>query len=247
MSSLTTLPNFVILDFETNGAKLPDGKLDLENQEPTEVAAIRVVDGEVTSVFNTLVRYRGEWTDHLASPLNHHAKEELHWGMPLQTVNEILWQFLNDPEHDHPIVIAYNALFDLQVYYTMLSHHGGGGAEDFAYGVQFIDPLTIARDRHPYPHKQGDMCAKYGVDTGDAHSAMDDCLALLELVKAMHREKDIMEYLNVAGYLRKYGEPLWKPDMAILKPQGNETIYHQADGSTSKQRPKPFARLVPKK
>jgi DNA polymerase-3 subunit epsilon/DNA polymerase-3 subunit alpha (Gram-positive type) len=246
MSSLTTLPNFVILDFETNGAKLPDGSLDVPNQAPTEVAAIRVSDGEVTSVFNTLIEYRGEWTDHLASPLNHHAQHELRMGMPEHLVAEILTAFVAASSAD--LIIAYNALFDLQVMYYLINRTlGAEYAGHFKESLAFIDPLTIARDRHPYPHKQGDMCAKYGIATGDTHVAMDDCLALVELVKAMHKEKDIMEYLNVAGYLRKYGEPLWKPENAILKPQGNETIYHQADGSTSKQRPKPFARLVPKK
>ena len=244
MSSPTSLPNFVVLDFETNGAKGTDGKLDVSRQLPTEVVAIRVVEGEVTSVFNTLVYYDHRehgWTEHLASPNNHHTKEELLRGMPEYMLAQILWQFLAEE-----VVVAYNALFDLQVAYEIFRRHFHGDAEHFAYNVQFIDPLTIARDRHPYPHKLGDMCKLYGIELPEAHLAMDDGTALVQLVLEMHRRESILPYLNVAGYKRQYGEPTWVPHHATLKPQGSEIIWHNKDGTTER-RPGVRRNIVPAK
>lgn len=254
---MNPLPDMIVLDFETSGHRTADNKnLDIPSQLPTEVVAIRVVGGEVTSVFNTLVFYNADdygWTDYLAGPNNHHTKEELLKGMREQAVAEILLQMIYGGEWPDPVVVAYNALFDLEVLFHMLERLGGGAGKDFAYNINFIDPLTIARDRHPYPHKLGDMCKVYGIELEDAHVALDDGMALVELVKAMHEEKDITSYVNVAGYKRQYGEPLWKPDSAVLVPQGNEQ-YYNGEKTTKKPAPfggagakKPSVRLVPKR
>lgn len=249
-----TLPDLLVMDFETCGTKQADGKFNVQLQQPTEVVALRVVQGEVVSVFNTLIQYMGPWTEHLAGPQNHHTQAELRNGMPLDMVCDILWSMMYSSDHNNPIVVAYNALFDLQVYWQMLINNGEEGAADqFKYSVDFIDPLTIARDRHPYPHKLGYMCQHYGIELQDAHLAMDDGLALAQLVCAMHeeevngKEEGILGYVNQVGYLRKYGAPIWTPDKAIVKPQGSETIYHQADGSTTTTRPKSsLRRAVPR-
>lgn len=255
--SMKSLPDLLIIDFETNGATLPNGKLDNSAQLPTEVAALRVVDGEITSMFNSLVEYTGEWTPHLSSSANHHTPAELRKGMPESIVAEILAAMAVDPaKENHPVIVAYSALFDLEVMYRLFERAPSmyyEFHEEFKDNVQFIDPLTIARERKPYPHKLGDMCKVYGVELPEAHRAMDDCMALYELFMAMHKEDGypdgVLPYLNVAGYKAQYGEPLWVPKSATLKEQGNVTVWHNQDGTKEKRiGAKPgIQRLVPAK
>jgi DNA polymerase-3 subunit epsilon len=240
---MNELLTYLALDFETNGQVGADGKWDTASQRPVEVAVIRVVDNEPVAVFNTLIYYDGVWTPHLASAANHHTPEDLRKGMDEAAVTAVLWNLMLSTD----TVVAYNALFDLEVFYHMMGRTSGMTAGAFQEGIEFIDPLTIARDRHPYPHKMGDMCRKYGVELAEAHRAMDDCSALVELTQAMHNERSITGYRNIAGFKAQYGEPQWLPKLATLKPQGNETVYHTPGGGVTKNRPKPFARLVPNK
>lgn len=203
--------NFTAIDFETSG-------LDYMTDQIIEAAVIRVRDGAPTMMFNTLVQLRAD--KHLPpkiAELTGHTEYDLEGGITEEQLAGALSWLIPDNE----LIVAYNAGFDMSFLNELRHRQDFGGLPN-----PFLDPLTIARDRSPYPHKLGDMCSKMGVPLDDAHSAQADTLALVDLVIAMHKEKDISEYVNVLGYRKKYGEPAWVPDHAVLKPQGVETIEH---------------------
>lgn len=225
--------SYVCLDFETTGFNPQTDSL-------VEVCAMRVIDGEITSVFNTLIHYEGEWTEGLQK--GHHTPEDLAKGMDEDVVTHILAHMLSDGSAEGMMIIAYNALFDMSFLQAMFDRNGWGTE----LSNPFIDPLTIARDRHSYPHKLGDMCKKYKVGLEEAHMAYDDTLALVALTNKMHEEKDIREYINVAGYKAQYGPPEWAPRHANLRAQGNIVINENTKRQAITQG-KPYAKVMPKK
>ena len=56
------------------------------------------------------------------------------------------------------------------------------------------------------PHKLSDAIAHYGVDGVNSHRASDDTRALVEVTKALEKEKNnLLYYVNRFGYKAKYG------------------------------------------
>lgn len=207
--------NFTIIDFETSG-------LDARNEQIIEAMVIRVRNGNPVMTFNTLVALRENKTlVPKISELTGHYAEDLEGAISeAELAGTLNW--LISPDE---LLIAHNALFDLdflnQLFRQNKLIHPQEDIEN-----PFIDTLTIARAREPFPHKLEDVCKRNGIVLDDAHSAEADCLALLEVVLKYHRDKDIYEWLNVAGYRPKYGEPSWYPEHAILKKQGAEKVQH---------------------
>ena len=203
--------DFTIVDFETSG-------LDPKVDQIIEASVIRVRDSVPVMTFNTLVALReGESLNPKVTALTGHSQEDLMYAMDERTLADVLAHMI--PEYE--LLIAHNALFDLSFLnalwesagYTELSNH-------------FIDSLTIARDREPYPHKLGDCCKRNGITLADAHSAEADTFALLDLILKYNEDKDISEWINIAGYRPKYGEPEWYPEYATLKKQGAQSVQH---------------------
>jgi DNA polymerase-3 subunit epsilon/DNA polymerase-3 subunit alpha (Gram-positive type) len=93
----------------------------------------------------------------------------------------------------------------------------------------FIDTLTISRDRHVYPHKLEAMCERYGIKLEGAHRALNDVIGCYELLKSQHSERSIAEYVNVVGYLSKYGPEKWYPRYAVTIPMANK--YERSYGA----------------
>lgn len=102
-----------------------------------------------------------------------------------------------------PLVVAYNAQFDLNFIYFFLRRLG---LENVLKSISLLDALTIYKDRHPYPHKLSDAIAYYSLCTQNTHRAIDDAKATLELLCAMESEyNDFEKYINLFGYNPKYG------------------------------------------
>ena len=95
------------------------------------------------------------------------------------------------------LVVAYNAQFDA----SFLAQLAGDPLR-----VDYLDALTVYRDRAEAPHKLSDAIEHYRVYGRNSHRAMDDAEALLEVTKAMEAEKsDLLSYVNRFGYKAKYG------------------------------------------
>lgn len=99
------------------------------------------------------------------------------------------------------LMIAHNAQFDACFLRLLLRGVKVGR-------VDWLDSLTIYKDRRPYPHKLANAILAYdlGSKVQNSHRAIDDVLALFEVLKAMDEERDdLASYVNLFGYNPKYG------------------------------------------
>jgi DNA polymerase III epsilon subunit-like protein len=101
--------------------------------------------------------------------------------------------------------VAYNALFDYEfLRHCLLKNNYEGLSNDV------LDPLTILRDRRPYPHKLADAITYYELNEKcqNSHRGIDDVKALYYVLEEMIKENDnISTYINRIGYIPKYGQP----------------------------------------
>ena len=72
----------------------------------------------------------------------------------------------------------------------------------------YLDTLTVYKDRRPYPHRLANAILAYGLQNRvrNDHRAINDVIALFEITKAMAEERnDLLSYINIFGYNPKYG------------------------------------------
>ena len=105
----------------------------------------------------------------------------------------------------NPLLLAYNAHFDLSFLFYFLLRHGD---PTVLKGKDKLDLLTVYKDRHSYPHKLCNAIEVYGLqdEVVNSHRAVDDVIATVAVMKAMEAERrDLMNYVNLFGYNPKYG------------------------------------------
>lgn len=103
---------------------------------------------------------------------------------------------------DAILMCAHNAHFDAGFLRKLLI------GRHFGPCIDWLDSLTVFKDRRPYPHKLQNAITAYGLDNKvqNSHWAIDDVLALFEVVKAMDEERDdLTTYVNLFGYNPRYG------------------------------------------
>ena len=105
---------------------------------------------------------------------------------------------------ERPLLVAYNAQFDLNFMFWFLRPLGLTG---LLKKPRFLDALTVYRDRRDYPHKLCNAIEAYGLtDAVNSHRAVDDARATVQLLKAMAAERDDLEkYIDLFGTHPKYG------------------------------------------
>lgn len=193
------LNDVTVFDFETSG-------LNAKEDRVIEMAAIRVINGEIVTEFETLVRLEDRELPPKITELTGIRPEMLAGGMDEMIAFKILRNIMGDS-----LLVAHNAAFDLQFLHWAMQRIGGK-----TFRNPFIDTLTISRERHVYPHKLSDMCERYGIELQGAHRALNDVRATWELLMALHLEDSVEPYINRLGYLNKFGPPPWSPEHAIL-------------------------------
>lgn len=204
------LNNITVFDFETTG-------LDAMEERVIEMAAIRVVKGNVIAGFHALVN-PGRTISPKITELTGITNEMLVGAMNESLAFRILRNIMGSS-----LLVAHNAAFDLQFLHWSLQRLAGKTFEN-----PFIDTLTISRERSEYPHKLTDMCGKYGIELEGAHRALNDVEGCWNLLKALHEEESVLPFVNRLGYLSKYGPPDWWPEYAGIFPTANR--YKQASG-----------------
>lgn len=94
--------------------------------------------------------------------------------------------------------------------------------------LDWLDSLTVYKDRRPYPHKLANAILAYELEdkVQNSHRAIDDALALFEVLKAMDEERDDLgSYVNLFGYNPKYGVSGRRITGVRYEPQGfNKSI-----------------------
>ena len=82
----------------------------------------------------------------------------------------------------------------------------GSGAVDANGAPNYLDVLTVYRERAEGPHRLSDAIAHYGTAGRNSHRALEDAQALMEVTRAMVAERDdLLSYVNLFGYREKYG------------------------------------------
>lgn len=103
----------------------------------------------------------------------------------------------------NPLIVAYNAQFDLCFLFYLLAIHGDAAV---LKNTKMLDALTIYKDRRKYPHKLENAVAEYHLKTKNTHRSIDDAIATYSLLCAMENElHDLERYINLFGYNPKYG------------------------------------------
>lgn len=126
------------------------------------------------------------------------------------------------------LLLAYNAHFDLSFLYYLLLRHGD---PTILKDKDKLDLLTVYRDRRPYPHRLANAISAYGLSgkVVNSHSAIDDVLATVAVMEEMIREKDdLMNYVNLFGYLPQFGVDGKRIGSVTYKPQpyeANQPLY----------------------
>lgn len=95
------------------------------------------------------------------------------------------------------LMVAHNAQFDACFLRELLRGFKPGH-------LDWLDSLTVYKDRRPYPHKLANAILAYELEdkVQNSHRAIDDVLALFEVLKAMDEERDDLgSYVNLFGYL----------------------------------------------
>lgn len=103
------------------------------------------------------------------------------------------------------VMIAHNAQFDLSFIYYLLVRHFPFDVESIVSNLDWIDTLTVLKDRKDYPHTLKDSVEFYELEDVNYHRAIDDTKALYEVVQAMKEKRnDLKGYLNLFGCNPKY-------------------------------------------
>lgn len=120
------------------------------------------------------------------------------------------------------LLLAYNAHFDLSFLYYFLLRHGD---PTILKGKDKLDLLTVYRDRRTPPHRLCSAIEAYGLvgKVVNSHSAIDDVIATVAVMEEMIRERnDLMNYVNLFGYLPQFGVDGKKIGSVNYKPQPYE-------------------------
>lgn len=106
------------------------------------------------------------------------------------------------------LLVAHNAQFDLGfIAQTMIRYKDIPALHAFN-SADYLDTLTVYKDRASSPHRLKDAIAHYGLNgkVQNTHRAIDDAKALKAVCDAMEAERDdLIQYINVFGYSPKYG------------------------------------------
>ena len=188
----------IIFDTETTG-------VEPERERIIELGAVALEAGTETGCFNRLIRLpEGRSLPPFIVELTGITEAQL--AAEGVSQSEAAAEFCALLEGaGRPLLVAYNAQFDLNFLFYFLRPSGLAGA---LRKPRFLDALTVYRDRRDYPHKLCDAIAAYGLE-GEAvnsHRAVDDARATVRLLEAMAAEQDDLDrYTDLFGVHPKYG------------------------------------------
>ena len=177
--------DFTAIDLETTGQ-------DVATAEIVEIAAVRVRNGVPCAELATLVRPRVPIEPGAAR--THRITEQDVARAPY--FEEVWPKFQEFCGSD--ILVAHNGY---QFDFPLLRRMSGADLCTF-------DTLPLARDLHTGSAKLGDLAARFQVECGTAHRALDDARALARVCVALHDSKvararktslvNLLDYLGVA-------------------------------------------------
>lgn len=151
--------DFTTVDLETTDR-------DTARAEIVEIAAVRVRDGKITERFQSLVKPRIAISD--GAKQKHGLDEQALAAAPF--FEEVWPEFRKFCGSD--VLVAHNGYyFDFPIIRRM--SEGLAGADIVTY-----DTLLLARELHSGSGSLENLARVYGIDPGQAHRALADCLTL---------------------------------------------------------------------
>ena len=198
-SLLREFDNILIFDIETTG-------LDSKRDQIIEIAMLRVAENNgspvISEQYGALVRLspNRRLPAKITEITGITELQLTQDGLTKEKVCEEISKLLSCRK---PLLVAYNAQFDLCFLYYFLYRFGKA---DLLKNVKMLDAMTVYKDRRPYPHKLIDAATAYSLSLENAHRALDDTRVTLEILCAMAKESDdLHKYVNLFGYNPKYG------------------------------------------
>jgi superfamily I DNA/RNA helicase len=198
--------DFTTVDLETTDR-------DTARAEIVEIAAVRVRDGKITERFQSLVRPRVPIADQAFR--KHKLDDNALASAPF--FEEIWPAFREFCGSD--VCVAHNGyLFDFPILRRMSEALPGSSLVTY-------DTLVLAHELHAGGARLEDLARVYGVDPGEAHRALADCLTLvgvflgLEDAKVARARKtalvNLLDHLGVA--LALSDEETLRPEAKLLR------------------------------
>jgi DNA polymerase III alpha subunit (gram-positive type) len=89
------------------------------------------------------------------------------------------------------LMIAHNCQFDLSFVYNLLKRHYPDEADEIVSNLNWIDTVTVLKDRKEFPHKLIDAVKHYEIEEVNFHRAIDDTKALYDVTQEMKKERMI--------------------------------------------------------
>ena len=190
--------NTTIIDFETTG-------FDPNNDKIIEVALLRIRKGKIIGSLTHLINPEIDIPSEITK-ITGITNGDVDYCPKIYQILPWLMAIIGDS-----IIVAHNALFDLNFLEVQNQKYRGKGIKNF-----FLDTRAISIDRFPYEsHRLEAMCKKYGIHLIGAHRANNDVQATWELLKKLNDDMTIdIDYLNKIYYYKKHGMPEWYPDYA---------------------------------
>ena len=202
----------VVFDTETTGIEFGTDRI-------IELGAVSLEEGVETDCMDLFIRLpEGRTIPPFITELTGITDMQLRSeGVEQKEAAEAFCRLLEGAER--PLLVAYNAQFDLNFLYWFLRPYG---RVEVLRAPRFLDALTVYRDRRDYPHKLCNAIEAYGL--GDrvvnSHRAVDDARATVALLEAMATERDDLErYLDLFGTHPKYGVSGRKISSVTYRPQ----------------------------
>lgn len=188
----------VVFDTETTG-------IDFSHDRIIEIGAVALTPAGEQASFNCLIRLpEGQTLPPFIVDLTGITDAQLlAEGVDQAQAAEDFCRLLEGAER--PLLVAYNAQFDLNFLYRLLLPHGRSGV---LQKPRFLDALTVYRDRRDYPHKLCNAIEAYHLEefAVNSHRAVDDARATVLLLEAMAAERDDLDcYIDLFGTHPRYG------------------------------------------
>ena len=167
--------DYVVFDLETTG-------VNCNADDVIEISAVRVVSGEITGEFSTLVN-PGRPIPFYATEVNGITDDMVADAPDFETALSDFLEFIGDA-----VLVGHNIRrFDLRFLYR--------DAESFwgkTLGNDYIDTLELAQLYLPElsHHKLTDLAEHFGIETEGAHRALCDCRMNQKIFECLKKEME---------------------------------------------------------
>lgn len=189
----------VFFDTETTG-------LDPVNDRIIELAAITCTREAITREVIYVQLEPGKEISQKISDLTGITASDCEKGITEEEMLRLFSKICSVSEGEKCLLVAYNAQFDLNFLEEAYKRHKDAGIHPLRH-VDFLDALTVYRDRAEYPHRLSAAIEHYSLEdqVRNTHDACNDAAALKAVVDAMAEERDdLLFYVNLFGVKEKY-------------------------------------------